>query len=477
MGRFSSGTARPSASSQWREDEVVGLPILILVPEDRREEEDVILATLRRGERIDHFETERIRKDGRSDRRLGIGLAGHERGRAVVAIAKIARDITSTRRAQNVQATLAAIVESSDDAIIGKTLDGTIIAWNAAATRMFGYAADEILGKSILTLLPPERHPEEVTIVSDAPGRAPHRAFRDRACREGRPAARRVFVGVADQGRSRARSSARPRSLATSPRGGRWNGSVTRSWRASGPRGPKRKRRTVPRTRFSRPCPTSSGRRCRRSSAWVRMLRDGVLRTGQDREGPDDDRAERPRAHAVDRRFARRLAHRLREDAPRGAADRSGRRRASGDRGRTSGRRREGHPFAGDARFGDGARHWGSRPVAAGRVEPALERDQVRAGGRTRAGGPRARELARRDRRQRHGSGVHLGVPPVHLRSLPPSRQQRHADARRARSRPRDRSAHRRAARRHRPRGESGRGAGRDVHRQAAARHLPTQRR
>jgi PAS domain S-box-containing protein len=70
-------------------------------------------------------------------------------------------DITDRVLAEQQAAQLAAIVEGSSDAIIGKTLDGTITSWNAAAEMMYGYTAQEMIGQSITRLLPPDR-PNEV---------------------------------------------------------------------------------------------------------------------------------------------------------------------------------------------------------------------------------------------------------------------------------------------------------------------------
>jgi PAS domain S-box-containing protein len=60
---------------------------------------------------------------------------------------------------------LAAIVESSDDAIVSKNLDGIIQSWNTGAERIFGYRAHEVIGKSIILLIPPERRAEERMIL------------------------------------------------------------------------------------------------------------------------------------------------------------------------------------------------------------------------------------------------------------------------------------------------------------------------
>lgn len=76
------------------------------------------------------------------------------------------RDISEQRRAEHAQAWLAAIVESSHDAIVSKTLDGQVTSWNPGAARLFGYAAEEIIGKPITTIIPPELHGEEAEVLA-----------------------------------------------------------------------------------------------------------------------------------------------------------------------------------------------------------------------------------------------------------------------------------------------------------------------
>lgn len=78
----------------------------------------------------------------------------------VVGVFAAARDVTERRRAEQTQAHLASIVESSDDAIISKNLDGIVISWNRGAQRLYGYTAEEIVGKHISLLSPGENRDE-----------------------------------------------------------------------------------------------------------------------------------------------------------------------------------------------------------------------------------------------------------------------------------------------------------------------------
>ncbi|HEV8486426.1 MAG TPA: PAS domain S-box protein [Blastocatellia bacterium] len=75
------------------------------------------------------------------------------------------RDLTERRNAAQARSVLAAIVESSQDAIISKDLDGTILSWNAGAERIFGYSSSEAVGQSIMLIIPPERRGEEKFIL------------------------------------------------------------------------------------------------------------------------------------------------------------------------------------------------------------------------------------------------------------------------------------------------------------------------
>ena len=72
----------------------------------------------------------------------------------------VAADTTALTRAEEIRLRYAAIVESSDDAIVAKTLDGVISAWNAAAKRMFGYTEREAIGQPITLIIPPDLYDE-----------------------------------------------------------------------------------------------------------------------------------------------------------------------------------------------------------------------------------------------------------------------------------------------------------------------------
>ena len=143
--------------------EAIGQSIRLIIPPELQEEEDYVLDKIRRGEKVDLFETIRQTKDGR---RLNIALTvspiRDARG-VVVGASKIARDISDRKL---LECLLCAIVTSSDDAIVSKTLDGVITSWNPAAERMFGYTAEEAIGQSIRLIIPPELQGEEDYVLN-----------------------------------------------------------------------------------------------------------------------------------------------------------------------------------------------------------------------------------------------------------------------------------------------------------------------
>jgi PAS domain S-box-containing protein len=150
----------------YSQEEIVGKSVLTIIPPELHHEEPGILAKIRRGEKIEHYETERVRKDGRRVFvSLTISPVKDSTGK-VIGASKIARDITERRRLDDIRSRLAAIVDSSDDAIIAKDLNGIITHWNESAERLFGYQAEEIIGQSVLTIIPSELHDEEPLILA-----------------------------------------------------------------------------------------------------------------------------------------------------------------------------------------------------------------------------------------------------------------------------------------------------------------------
>ena len=149
-------------------DEMIGQPIVKLIPPNHAHEEQQILESIRRGKRVDHYEAERVRKDGRTiNVSLTISPIRDFLGR-IVGASKIARDVSERKRWQTAEAAqsfLGALVDSAEDAIISKDLNGIVTSWNPAAEGLYGYAAKEIVGKPISMLIPIDQLDEEPRIL------------------------------------------------------------------------------------------------------------------------------------------------------------------------------------------------------------------------------------------------------------------------------------------------------------------------
>jgi PAS domain S-box-containing protein len=105
----------------------------------------------------------------------------------VAGVVLVFRDVTEARRAIEARLYLAAIVESSDDAIIGKDLNGIIVSWNKGAERLYGYTAAEIVGRPLALLVPPD-HPNELPALMERLKRGERIEHYEtvRVCKDGR---------------------------------------------------------------------------------------------------------------------------------------------------------------------------------------------------------------------------------------------------------------------------------------------------
>jgi PAS domain S-box-containing protein len=145
-------------------DEAIGKPVTILIPPELWHEETEILRRLRSGERVDHYETTRLRKDGRT---IIVSLTIspiQDASGAITGVSKIARDVTEHRRLlaseqlaraeMLVERKFHELIENAPDAILQVDSTGKITIANRTAELMFGYSPDEFIGMQVDTLVP-----------------------------------------------------------------------------------------------------------------------------------------------------------------------------------------------------------------------------------------------------------------------------------------------------------------------------------
>jgi two-component system, LuxR family, sensor kinase FixL len=139
-------------------DEIIGHPITLIIPPGRVDEEPSILARIRRGERIVHFVTERLCKDGRViPVSLSVSPIRDDHG-SIIGVSKIARDLTEIQHVQHDlerrEGLLRSILDTVPDALVVIDKQGLIQSFGVAAERLFGFSSEEVVGQNVSVLMP-----------------------------------------------------------------------------------------------------------------------------------------------------------------------------------------------------------------------------------------------------------------------------------------------------------------------------------
>ena len=143
-----------------RAEEIVGARLEDLLPRSLPANVEYLEAFVRSGHSLIDIVSQEVGREGNAKYFLN-NLTGIVEDGLLVRAWGTQRDVTERKEAEEERSRLAAIVESSDDAILSKTLDGIITSWNQAAERLYGYFAEEVVGQPISMLVPSDR-PEEV---------------------------------------------------------------------------------------------------------------------------------------------------------------------------------------------------------------------------------------------------------------------------------------------------------------------------
>jgi two-component system, OmpR family, sensor histidine kinase VicK len=146
--------------------QVIGRKGTFLLPKDRLSELDKIQNYAATKAGAQEFETKRVHKDGHVVDVAIMVSPIHDKAGITIGISARSRDIGERKRTDALMAEMAAIVDSSNDAIIGKTLEGVVTTWNRGAEQVYGYTAAEMIGQNVSKLVPGGRADEIRAIIA-----------------------------------------------------------------------------------------------------------------------------------------------------------------------------------------------------------------------------------------------------------------------------------------------------------------------